>query len=140
MTILLLLFLPKILLQRKYTGMTRKDQKALMAVKLRKSMVGSTLGILADSSMLKGDSKDVSIGLNPTNSQWNPMPRCRYDDSGGENVDFASAELKVKMGETCSENCLGKNLIPPDISVEDPSSMLEPSSEDLMNQTQTISA
>jgi hypothetical protein len=63
MTILLLLFLPKILLQRKYTGMTPKDQKALMAVKLRRSIVGSSPG---DSSMQNGDS---SRAPNLTNSR-----------------------------------------------------------------------
>jgi hypothetical protein len=142
MTILLLLFLPKILLQRKYTGMTQRDQKALMAVKLRRSIVGSSPRSPADSSMQNGDS---SRALNPTNSQRKrPMPSVSYDDSVGENVDenvdFVSAELKVKMSETCSEKYLSKNLIPTEMPLEDPSSMLEPSPEDHSNQTQTISA
>jgi hypothetical protein len=142
MTILLLLFLPKILLQRKYTGMTQRDQKALMAVKLRRSIVGSSPRSPADSSMQSGDS---SRAPKPTNSQRKrPMPRVSYDDSVGENVDenvdFVSAELKVKMSETCSEKYLSKNLIPTEMPLEDPSSMLEPSPEDHSNQTQTISA
>jgi hypothetical protein len=138
MTILLFLFLPKILLQRKYTGMTRRDQKALMAVKLRRSIVGSSPGSPADSSMQNGDS---SRAPNPINSQRKrPMPRAGYDDSVGENVDFVSAELKVKMSETCSEKYLRNNLIPAEMSLEDPLSMLEPSSEDDSNQSQTISA
>jgi hypothetical protein len=171
MTILLLLFLPKILLQRKYTGMTRKDQKALMAVKLRKSMVGSTLGILADSSLQNivgstvGSPADSSAqknvhycwthGLsqqgNHTSATCNQKHDGHVDDAtaydrkgGSQQFNFGQLShtcSKLKMRESSSEKYLSKDLNPSEMPpLEDPSSMLEPSSEDHSNQTQTISA
>jgi hypothetical protein len=132
MTILLLVFLPKVLLQKKYNGMSRREQKAMMMVKLRKSISGLSIGgfspgSLSNSSMHKGDS---SYAPNPMTSP--PRPTVNFVSSGG------SSELKVKMSETSSKKSVSTNLTSVEMTLEVPSSAVEPSSEDHSNQTPTV--
>lgn len=115
--ILFLIFLPMMVLQKKYTGMTRKDQQAMLTLKLRNSIPGSSRRSPADSSLQNGD---WSSQLNIT------TPRARFGDAvDNGKEDLVSAELKIKISKTSSEpngNTLVKSPSALERSVESDSS------------------
>lgn len=113
MAVILFIFVPKVSLQKKYTKLSRKEQRDLMASKLKQSMSSGTGKPQGDSNTQHNantsaaeNPQRIPIDSNETaSSQLNDLPTGSQRKAPSESDDerkYISAELRMKMSESSS--------------------------------------